>query len=109
VKYNPDKRDFVLTESALSSFNQQQRSATKGAVDFDRASDISKTESQISYGNRFSQFGFTDMFGLSKGKTFESKQEEARRQLEMLRMQNQETSKKRQEQMESQESMLNKY
>jgi len=29
-------------------------------------SDISKTESQISYGNRCSKFGFTDMFGLKK-------------------------------------------
>lgn len=27
---------------------------------------MSKTESQISYGNRISQFGFTDMFGLGK-------------------------------------------
>ena len=48
----------------------------KETVDFDLASDISKkTESQISYGNRYSKFGFTDMFGLSKGKqnTFESK------------------------------------
>lgn len=27
---------------------------------------MSKTESQISYGNRISQFGFTDMFGQSK-------------------------------------------
>jgi len=40
-------------------------------VDFDLISDVSKTESQfsnLSYGNRYSKFGFTDMFGLSKGK-----------------------------------------
>ena len=30
---------------------------------FETTSDVSKTESQISYGNRVSQFGFTDMFG----------------------------------------------
>jgi len=96
VKYNPDKRDFILTESALSSFNKQkpQHQAT---VDFDIASDISKTESQISYGNRASKFGFTDMFGLSKGKTLESKQEEAKKQLERLRQTNQEASLKKQE------------
>ena len=29
-------------------------------------SEVSKTESQISYGNRYSKFGFTDMFGLGK-------------------------------------------
>ena len=71
VKYNPDKRDFILTESALSTFNKQQK-GKKDAVDFDMASDISKSESQISYGNRYSKFGFTDMFGLSKGQTYES-------------------------------------
>jgi hypothetical protein len=26
VKYNPDKRDFVLTESALSNFEKAQKS-----------------------------------------------------------------------------------
>jgi len=38
-------------------------------VDFDDlASEISESQaSQISYGNRQSKFGFTDMFGLSKG------------------------------------------
>jgi regulator of nonsense transcripts 1 len=87
VKYNPDKRDFILTESALTNFNKQQKTI-KNTVDFDLASDISKTESQISYGNRYSKFGFTDMFGLSKGKTFESKQEEARKQLDYLRGKN---------------------
>ena len=30
---------------------------------FETTSDVSRTESQISYGNRVSQFGFTDMFG----------------------------------------------
>ena len=35
-------------------------------LEFDARSELSKTESQISYGNRISQFGFTDMFGLSK-------------------------------------------
>ena len=73
VKYNPDKRDFLLTESALNSFNKQMKGPSKETLDFDLASDISKTESQISYGNRYSQFGFTDMFGLSKGNTLESK------------------------------------
>lgn len=34
--------------------------------EFDTRSEVSKTESQISFGNRVSQFGFTDMFGLSK-------------------------------------------
>ena len=72
VKYNPDKRDFMLTESALNIFNKQSKTG-KETVDFDITSDISKTESQISYGNRYSKFGFTDMFGLSKGKTMESK------------------------------------
>lgn len=32
VKYNPDKRDFVLTESALSNFEKQQ-SKHKGLKD----------------------------------------------------------------------------
>lgn len=66
VKYNPDKRDFVLTESALGQLNNKQ--AKQGKDEFDTRSEISKTESQISYGNRISQFGFTDMFGLSKTK-----------------------------------------
>jgi len=35
-------------------------------IEFDTRSELSKTESQISYGNRISQFGFTDMFGLGK-------------------------------------------
>lgn len=58
VKYNPDKRDFVLTESALNDFNknmgpiQKTLGNIKDTLDFDLASDISKTESQISYGNR---------------------------------------------------------
>jgi hypothetical protein len=32
VKYNPDKRDFVLTESALSNFEKAQTS-TKNIKD----------------------------------------------------------------------------
>lgn len=66
VKYNPDKRDFVLTESALNNFDKSQKTvkqADKADDLFETASDYSKTESQISYGNRVSQFGFTDMFG----------------------------------------------
>jgi len=86
VKYNPDKRDFILTESALSSFNQQQ-GKPKNEFDFDIQSDISKTESQISYGNRYSKFGFTDMFGLGRGK---NQQEEQQKQLDYLRQQNHE-------------------
>jgi hypothetical protein len=39
------------------------------ALEFDTRSELSKTESQISYGNRISQFGFTDMFGLGKTST----------------------------------------
>ena len=64
VKYNPDKRDFVLTESALSNFEKAQKS-TKNIKDdlFETQSEVSRTESNISYGNRVSQFGFTDMFG----------------------------------------------
>ena len=64
VKYNPDKRDFVLTESALSNFEKAQKS-TKNIKDdlFETSSEVSRTESNISYGNRVSQFGFTDMFG----------------------------------------------
>lgn len=69
VKYNPDKRDFVLTESALQTFNQQQKPGKQEkSIDFDLQSDLSRTESAISYGNRCSKFGFTDMFGLGKGK-----------------------------------------
>jgi regulator of nonsense transcripts 1 len=51
VKYNPDKRDFVLTESALNDFNknmgpiQKTLGDIKDTLDFDLASDISKTES----------------------------------------------------------------
>ena len=58
VKYNPDKRDFVLTESALKMLNKHgndEATDTGNLVDFDLQSDISKTESQVShlsYGNR---------------------------------------------------------
>jgi len=74
VKYNPDKRDFVLTEnnlknmlSTLPSGKSLPSKMDLGANDlFETQSDLSKTESQISYGNRVSQFGFTDMFGQTK-------------------------------------------
>ena len=33
---------------------------------FETSSNLSRTDSQISYGNRVSQFGFTDMFGQAK-------------------------------------------
>ena len=62
VKFNPDKREFVLTEQALSNFDKDKPRKQDSDV-FETSSDISKTESQISYGNRVSQFGFTDMFG----------------------------------------------
>jgi regulator of nonsense transcripts 1 len=67
VKFNPDKRDFVLTEQALSNFDKDKPKKQESDI-FETASDISRTESQISYGNRVSQFGFTDMFGQGKGK-----------------------------------------
>jgi regulator of nonsense transcripts 1 len=67
VKYNPDKRDFILTENNLSNMLNQLPKKAGPKIDpnemFETASDLSKTESQISYGNRVSQFGFTDMFG----------------------------------------------
>ena len=67
VKYNPDKRDFVLTESALSNFEKAQKQKVGKKDDlFETQSQMSGTDSQISYGNRISQFGFTDMFGQSK-------------------------------------------
>lgn len=68
VKYNPDKRDFLLTETALNNFLKQDggNAGSKKAFDYDMISDVSKTESSISYGNRCSKFGFTDMFGLGK-------------------------------------------
>ena len=47
TKYNPDKRDFVLTETALNSFNKQGSTpkVQKEQSDFDIQSDISKSES----------------------------------------------------------------
>lgn len=60
VKYNPDKREFVLTEEALSNLDKGKQ---KRAEDFETQSQTSGTDSHISYGNRVSQFGFTDMFG----------------------------------------------
>ena len=53
VKFNPDKREFVLTEQALSNFDKDKPRKQDSDV-FETASDISKTESQISYGNRVS-------------------------------------------------------
>lgn len=96
VKYNPDKRDFILTESVLNNLNKNN-GHHRETVDFDLLSNLSKTESQISYGNRQSKFGFTDMFGLSKGQnnTFHGKQQEAQKQLDRLRQENQEKSRKR--------------
>ena len=80
VKYNPDKRDFVLNSSNLNQLNQAQPVGARIGNDFysaqgplsntddifETSSDVSRTESQISYGNRVSQFGFTDMFGQAK-------------------------------------------
>ena len=75
VKYNPDKRDFVLNASNLGQLDKGQPMGAKMGSQFlpgpnstaddifETSSDVSKTESQISYGNRVSQFGFTDMFG----------------------------------------------
>lgn len=76
VKYNPDKRDFVLNASNLNQLEKSQPVGTNLSSQFksgpmstttddifETSSDVSKTESQISYGNRVSQFGFTDMFG----------------------------------------------
>lgn len=63
VKYNPDKRDFVLTETALSNFEKSQLQAAGGlsvpssirdgkfilntelSIEFDTRSELSKTES----------------------------------------------------------------
>lgn len=58
VKYNPDKRDFVLTESALSNFDKATTAQSKQTVHtddlFEKQSDISRTDSNISTGNRVS-------------------------------------------------------
>jgi regulator of nonsense transcripts 1 len=55
VKYNPDKRDFVLTESALSNFEKAQKQKIGKKEDlFETQSELSGTDSQISYGNRIS-------------------------------------------------------
>ena len=79
VKYNPDKRDFVLNKANLDQLSKQPGmtnfsnhfGATAGATGpmstnddiFETSSEMSRTDSQYSYGNRISQFGFTDMFG----------------------------------------------
>jgi len=44
---------------------------------FETGSQISRTDSQISYGNRISQFGFTDMFGQA-GRTEDKRQGHSR-------------------------------
>ena len=85
IKYNPDKRDFVLTEGALNNFDKQtikqsEPSCYGGHNDYDGISDIS---SQISYGNRQSKFGFTDMCGLNRGD--QDKQEGQLQKLEQLK------------------------
>jgi len=58
VKFNPDKRDFVLTESALSNFEKATSTQNKSNYNvedlFEKQSDISRTDSNISYGNRVS-------------------------------------------------------
>lgn len=55
VKYNPDKRDFVLTESALSTFEKAQKQTKTIKEDiYETTSEISRSESNISYGNRVS-------------------------------------------------------
>lgn len=46
VKFNPDKREFVLTEQALSNFDKEKPQTRKLDSDvFETASDISKSES----------------------------------------------------------------
>jgi hypothetical protein len=44
IKYNPDKRDFVLTESALSNFDKATQQ-TKAALNND---DLYEKQSEIS-------------------------------------------------------------
>lgn len=78
TKYNPDKRDFVLNKANLEQLSKQLPTTMKafdqfagGAAGpmstnddiFETRSEISRSDSQYSYGNRISQFGFTDMFG----------------------------------------------
>ncbi len=57
----PSNQPLVASEMVSSSLH-----IMTSILEFDARSELSKTESQISYGNRISQFGFTDMFGLSK-------------------------------------------
>lgn len=47
VKYNPDKRDFVLTEQALNNFEKAQKTMKPADSSdlFETASDYSRTES----------------------------------------------------------------
>jgi hypothetical protein len=63
VKYNPDKRDFVLTESALSNFDKGKK--PKEDL-FETQSEASRSE--CSYTKRVDQFGFNDQFGQQKQK-----------------------------------------
>lgn len=70
-KYNPEKREFVLTKNNLSALDNVQPGGYPGNYGamssaseiFENQSDISQTDSMASYGNRVSQFGFTDYFG----------------------------------------------
>ena len=59
VKYNPDKRDFVLTESALSNFEKNQKKPKDDL--FETQSETSRSE--VSYTKRVDKFGFNDQFG----------------------------------------------
>ena len=49
VKYNPDKREFVLTETALNNFQKAQKGSSSIASsvkdDLDSRSEVSKSES----------------------------------------------------------------
>lgn len=64
--------------------------------------------SYLSYGNRTSKFGFTDMFGLSKGKDNNQTYENQQKKLESLKQHNEENEKKR-EQENNLTNMLVKY
>ena len=90
VKYNPDKKDFVLTESNLNNFEKAQGQPLKslsGDDIFETNSELSRTDSHISYGNRVSQFGFTDMFGQTKQS--QPQQEEFKTKAEPVRQKGQ--------------------
>lgn len=59
VKYNPDKRDFVLTESTLGQFDKTIKNRRADDL-FETQSELSKTESEFS---RQSHNAFGDKFG----------------------------------------------